>query len=351
MSEYRDQAQDKDWERISELLREADCVPDAPDCRTAVMARIARPKPARRFVWAYAGGFAALIVAGVVIAPLLTSNRQVDRIAYRPKTGMAAPAPSANPETKMFAQIPNENRQPEPLRREKHLFLAKRVRIAKPVMMASANDAEVRAIGDKLDRAAPVIDNGSMNKSWYDRSRVSVGHAAPSSTSAGREVAVPAKSNVNLGYFASGTRDFSKAAAAPAAKPARAIGRSLDATVAAAPAAPADTNGALSTYKLYDDKLDVARRSRAVGGTMDLDDAVDAARPVAVAMATWPSASNQNQDSSDYSYVTRDPATGSTTECRVKRSGNTVEIYLESKPAAPQPPVKGSLDHETVPNA
>ena len=77
----------------------------------------------------------------------------------------------------------------------------------------------------------------------------------------------------------------------------------------------------------------------------------DTERPVAIAIVTWPSAKDRQTDSYTYGYKDRDIASGKTTECRVKRSGDSVEIYMESKPAAEQPPVKGSVEHETKPSA
>ena len=65
---------------------------------------------------------------------------------------------------------------------------------------------------------------------------------------------------------------------------------------------------------------------------------------------TWPEAGTDSSSES-YSYVERDSETGETTKGSVKRSGNTVEIYIESTPGGEQPPVKGSIEHESKSNA
>lgn len=49
--------------KITALLTRADCVPEPPDCRSAVAARISRRERPRRFVWAYASAGTALAVA------------------------------------------------------------------------------------------------------------------------------------------------------------------------------------------------------------------------------------------------------------------------------------------------
>lgn len=74
-------------------------------------------------------------------------------------------------------------------------------------------------------------------------------------------------------------------------------------------------------------------------------------RPVAIAIATWPSADDKPNDNYDYSYTDHDSVTGTTTKCSVRRNGESVEIYLESEPSGGKPPVKGSIEYETNPSA
>lgn len=58
----------QDIDKLKELLQAADCVPDAPDCRRAVMERIASPAPRFRLVWAYA---AVVVLVGLALGSLL----------------------------------------------------------------------------------------------------------------------------------------------------------------------------------------------------------------------------------------------------------------------------------------
>lgn len=68
-------------------------------------------------------------------------------------------------------------------------------------------------------------------------------------------------------------------------------------------------------------------------------------RPVAAVMVSWPEP-DESADAS-YHYVERDASTGTVTSCSVRRTGDSVEIYLESTPGEDEPaPVKGSIEHE-----
>lgn len=230
MSNHRE---DQDWERVSELLRESDCVPDAPDCRSAVSARISRP--ARRSpAWAY--GFAVALIAVAGVALLLP--RHAPRPHKVELVKRQAPAPR-----NVVEQIPAQREvvKAVPIRRE--------ARVVKVHRSNTAREPRVLVVKSPVPRHDDVAE---------PLPETPVVHIAPT--------------------------------AAPLAE-----------------------------------------------------------RPIAIAIVTWPSANDRRDDS--YSYRHRDTATGQTTECRVKRSGNSVEIYMESKPAADEPPVKGSLDHETKPSA
>lgn len=72
-------------------------------------------------------------------------------------------------------------------------------------------------------------------------------------------------------------------------------------------------------------------------------------RSVAAVYVTWPEG-NETADQS-YSYMERNAETGETTTCSVKRSGDKVEIYIESTPGGPELPVKGSIENESKINA
>lgn len=222
------------WDRLSKALRDADCVPEAPDCRQAVMTRIAPPR-GRSFVWAY--GFAAAVVvigAGMALIPHPAPKSNRAAIAKR-----EAPAP---PKVALQATpIPTVQEAPS----------------ATPVKRTPLPVHRVR------ERTAQI---------------------APRPITPQREVV----EHVVVGQT---------------------------------PPPP-------TVIRLTPDRE----------------------RPVAIAIVTWPSAKGRQQDSYSYGYKDRNTATGQTTECRVKRSGNSVEIYMESKPEAKEPPVKGSVDYEPKPS-
>ena len=74
-------------------------------------------------------------------------------------------------------------------------------------------------------------------------------------------------------------------------------------------------------------------------------------RPIAVAEVSWPDPDNQKQDEYSYGYIEKDAETGIVTNCSVKRSGDSVEIYMGAEPVSDQSPKKGSMNYETNPNA
>lgn len=74
-------------------------------------------------------------------------------------------------------------------------------------------------------------------------------------------------------------------------------------------------------------------------------------RPIAVAEVSWPDPNNQKQDEYSYSYREKDEKTGIVTNCSVKRSGDSLEMYMEAEPTSDQSPRKGSINYETNPNA
>ena len=219
-------------DRISELLREADWVPEAPDCRAKVMERIRVPER-RSFAWAYVCAAVVIAIAGTW-ALLPRAERQSPVVKVVKKT----PAP---PNVIVHHIAPPAPEKPQATA-EKHFATAPRPR------------------------------------------RVHVAWTPPKPSEKAKEVVV-----------------------IPQPKP----------VVIQTPAPTVPTTG----------------------------------RPVAIAIVTWPSQTEQESDTYSYGYTSRDTRTGETTECRVKRSGDSVEIYMESKPEAKQSPVKGSIGYETKPNA
>ena len=72
---------------------------------------------------------------------------------------------------------------------------------------------------------------------------------------------------------------------------------------------------------------------------------IDDNRPVAMVVASW-TPPEPRPVSYGYGYTDVDAVTGRTTTVSVKRSGNHVEVHLEGS----EPPVKGSVDHATIPS-
>ena len=91
------------------------------------------------------------------------------------------------------------------------------------------------------------------------------------------------------------------------------------------------------------EKLRVAAKRSllwAAGTPAPVDD-----RPVAIVIASW-TAPEAQPVSYGYDYTDYDAVTGRTTTVSVKRLGNHVEVRLEGN----EPPVKGSVDHATIPS-
>lgn len=79
--------------------------------------------------------------------------------------------------------------------------------------------------------------------------------------------------------------------------------------------------------------------------------AEDPHRPVAIAIVKWPSQLD-GEEELDYSYTQRNEETGEMTTCVARRSGNSVEIYMETKKEENEPKtIKGSVDNEADRNA
>jgi len=72
-------------------------------------------------------------------------------------------------------------------------------------------------------------------------------------------------------------------------------------------------------------------------------------RPIAAVIVTG--VVDERSPDMSYGYRERDAATGVVTECSVNRSGNSIDIRMESTPGGEKPPVKGSIDNEKNSNA
>jgi len=221
----------KEAQRVGKLLLAADCVPAAPDCRSAVMARISGAK-ARSRVWSYA--WAASAVAAVIIAVILLAARS----PVPPKPLIVrkeAPAPKVN--IRVAVTPPREQ-------------------------VASAQEPAKRSIRAKAEPG-----------------RRSVRRAAPAYLQLPRQ---PVK-------------------------------------LAAVPPAP--------------------RREAA---EEPVNVAPEAPPPVAfVSVSFEPPAKDDS-----YGYVKYDHDTGVTTTCMVKRSGNSIEVQMESTPGKSNS-IRGGMNNET----
>lgn len=329
MKDYRNEPQDQEWERIAELLHEADRVPAAPDCRSAVMAHIrqeAQPAAKRwrwqpvRLAWSYGLALTSLVLIGIVAKPLIFRPVEQPRIAAttparpltpdvaKPRTPASAPATKERPTTLASAPVSRPDRP------------AKRPVLPKPVLVAQNTDGTVT---EKL-KTVTGLKFGVESKDLKAANR-SVGYSA-SDLSAGT---TDARSKSEPAGVVLGDR-----------------GRPIDDDLVAA----RPNIAAAATVRVVGDTASEADR-RVYADSFDRTRLQPDASPVAVAVVTWPSQDGDAADSYSYGYANRDTATGETTECRVKRAGNSVEIYLESKPGPAEPPVKGSIHHETVPNA
>ena len=92
------------------------------------------------------------------------------------------------------------------------------------------------------------------------------------------------------------------------------------------------------------------RESPAPTVTAQKPPAVAQEKPVAIVFVTFPSGETKADVS--YEVTTRDVETGEVTECSVNRTGNLLDMHLEStKGEEEKPPVKGCVDHENKSNA
>jgi hypothetical protein len=239
----------EDAKALSGLLAEAGRVPDAPDCRAAVMARISG-ETRRRAVPAWAYACAVISMAGVVAAGI---------VSHRPRTPVSAP----------FAA---RNVGPEP---SPAPALAKKI-VPQPQQVVVDSTRDVTQPTEK-------IKSTSVRRHHRPQRR----GVRPTETVAFDGT----RSKPDVGPLAPGPR----------------------------PPAP---NTQLPTPN---------------------------PRSVAAVYVTWPEAGDSGDTS--YQYVERDAQTGERTQCSVKRSGNKVEVYIESTPGGNTPPVKGSIQNESTINA
>ena len=268
--------------RLSTVFPAISDVPPAPDCRSAVMARISGP--ARRFSFAWTYACAAVLVAAVGLAYVV-----------RPGIQHGGPATEV---TATRTQSP-------------------------PAGTPGSDRVAVR----------PVAPSNGVGLSKY----VGPGFAIPdpSSRVCNPPSHVPAKRTA---------RNNSRP---PKAR------RQLPVVIAIVPPAPITELKDTTPSPIKADMPATGGASFPTPRPPSPDPRHLAAdtRPVAIAVVTWPSASDQPADNYAYSYTERDPDTGAVTDCSVKRSGNSIDIRMEVKPEKKNPPVRGSVDYEPNSNA
>ncbi|MEN6356014.1 MAG: hypothetical protein ABFD83_02890 [Armatimonadota bacterium] len=236
---------------MRELLKCADHVPPAPDCRQAVMAKIDRRPLRSRPVWLYAFG---LLPAAALIIVLLLMNK------------------------------------PEPTKTE--IAMAPRLpKVSAPANSIAVNRPKVKAVTIEL-----------------------VQPAEPT-----RRYRITSKPQYCIRLKTAESRKQ----------------RSKNHSIPETHLAVVENKSQMSSIDASADKIEPKSNS------------ASQTRPVAIVTATWPASDNQNETSYEYGYVSHNNATGRVEECRVKRSGDNVEIYLESRPETQEPPVKRSEQNET----
>jgi len=104
-----------DCERVADearkllpMVQAASCVPDAPDCRSAVMERIS-PRPATRPIWAYA--LASIVLAAVILTGLLTLRPGPQQTVRDPRPEVRVQSPMPTPEVRKPIPEPTIVRQ------------------------------------------------------------------------------------------------------------------------------------------------------------------------------------------------------------------------------------------------
>jgi len=350
--------------QLAGVMLQADCVPPAPDCRSAVMARIAPRQRQPRLTWAYA--CAGLAIASLAIGAIMSlgpghePGRQ--SVAVMPQSAqpkLIGPAPHRD-----IGSYTNTGERYNPPTR-----IAKQP--AKPktpenVMVASV----VNGPGDVVENIpAPEIkaeiapDTTEEKLSVATRPAGDILDAFADKDAPGAGAAPAAPAPVGMAGTALSAWDNSKDARTSGGDSFCVTG-SLDDALAAAPNVTCNVTGAVATFSVASDRY--AAAGKADSGSVVMENRLRVAtksvgersllwaagtpapvddRPVAIVIASW-TPPEARPVSYGYDYTDYDTVTGRTTTVSVKRSGNHVEVRLEGN----QPPVKGSVDHATIPS-
>ena len=89
---------------------------------------------------------------------------------------------------------------------------------------------------------------------------------------------------------------------------------------------------------------DRVSRAGIQSNSSNVQSATTGTRPIAAVYVSWPQPGES--DDASYHYVEHNAETNETTTCWVKRSGDRIEIHMESKSGGSEPPVKGSIEHD-----
>ncbi|MCL5102779.1 MAG: hypothetical protein M1133_01520 [Armatimonadetes bacterium] len=279
----------REAQRLSGVMRDSDSVPPFPDCRSAVMARISAPARRFNFAWTYA--CAAVLVAAVGLAYVIRPGV--------PATEVTA-TKTQSPPTGTRIALGNRE-QGTGNRRDRAVRPRFEPRTQVPRALAPTQHPA-------MHRRVAISESPPQSQSGISKSL----HVRPSNARQHHPVVV---------------------AAAPPAPIAE-----LKANIAGPVKLDMPTTGGVG----------LAPPQPPTSSSQPL---ADDTRPVAIAVVTWPSASDQPADNYAYSYTQRDPDTGAVTDCSVKRSGNSIDIRMEVKPEKKEPPIRGSVDCETNSNA
>lgn len=304
--------------RVANVLIQADCVPQAPDCRRAVMDRIAGQQRVYRPVWAYASAgvaLASVLIGGVITTSLVRepgSERVVKTDAPSQHTPAVPAAPAVSRQIQPAPELSNEPRKTDMAVAPDRPVKPAPTAVAKPpnsaqetpelVMMAKApGTRSVDAYRDALssfsinmDAVADVPDDPQPGHDTADEHAVAprVSGTVATYSTADEEPGVTAKSAVGL-------------------------------RLSAVRSAPAPSE-------------------------WSTDAADHAHRPVAIAVVSWGPPPAQPEETYSYSYTDEDPHTGHITTCTVERNGDMVYIHLEAKPEEKSPSERGSIGHESI---
>ncbi|MCX6345541.1 MAG: hypothetical protein NT018_10805 [Armatimonadetes bacterium] len=330
----------REAKRIMNAVLSADCVPYAPDCRQAVMARIAPPARRPRFAWAYAG--AGLVFAG--ISALAIVNMFTLTAPTKPIAKATAPQLAAKP----AIEQPSDNLTREVVKPYAPTFKIKNSKSFRiPVvhnMPKRTNDAPYMVAKSSVSPSALTVEVRTSDYSVAAPG--TAGHTMHFSTGAGtsRSASVSSLPSASIAV-AKGDYNFNEADGFTAIKD-KAIGadyavidRTADSMVASGGAA----EGALDLKS----SLHYAAPAKPIVGRIRSRADITTERPVAIAVVHWSTPVEEDPGNSySYNYTDKDTETGEVTNCSVKRTGDTVEIRLESEPELKDPSKRGSIYYE-----